>query len=100
MIEVEEAQALEVSDIPLSTLELLKEQKWNQSYKRIMATKVSDPSSCFNKSDNELLRCQQLSKHGYQRIYILHGLRRRLCLIAHSHMLSEHPGVTQTYDPL
>lgn len=97
IMEANDSQAHNDLPVPLSTLEISKEQKYNCFCQLILALNTEDFSSGFHAGENGLLRCRQPSTPGIQQIVISKGLRGKLCTITHHHKLVETSGVTQLH---
>lgn len=82
---------------PLSTLKMLKAQKFSQFCLRILGTGASHPNSGIYKGDNELLCRRHPLVPGMQLTVISHSLRGSICTVAHHHKLAERPGVIQIH---
>lgn len=74
-IKLNEPQTLDDLAVPLSKLELLEEQKYNQFRQVILATKASDLTSSFFEANNALFRCQHPPISGIQVNFITNCLR-------------------------
>lgn len=88
-----ESQALD--DVTaLSTLKLLREQKYDKLFQLILVPIAIVPSSGFNEGENESLCPRRPTIRGLQMIVTLYSLQRRSYTMPHHRKLSEHLGVT------
>lgn len=90
IFETDGPQALQNFGVLLFQLELYEEQKYDQFCQHILATKASDPSISFYKSDDGPLLSQYLFIPRQQQMIMTHKFQKIMWMMVYHHMLAFH----------